>query len=107
MSIEEPIIETFGTGGLVKAAGIFIIGVIILSGFATGIDNSNPKSATLTMTENPHDGDIITLGAHTFEFDSGDGVSAGNIPVSIGATLFDTSNNFESAVTANTDFDVQ
>ena len=104
MSIEEPIIETFGTGGLVKAAGIFIIGVIILGGFAGAVQNDNPRSATITLTQIPQAGDTITLGSHTFEFVNSGAVGAGHIPVTIGATLIETKSNFMTVVQENTDF---
>ena len=99
--MDDPIIESFELNGFVKTAAVFLLGVLLLAGFATGISNANPKTATITLTDIPHDGDTVTLDAHVFEFDNGDGVASGNIPVHIGATLYETGNTFRDAIKAN------
>jgi hypothetical protein len=99
--------STTGSGMLIKAAAIFIFGVIFLSGAVGAIQNSDPKTVTLTLTEIPSPGDTITLGAHVFEFVDSGAVQADHIPVQIGSTLIDTKANFEAAVTANSDFSVE
>jgi hypothetical protein len=107
MSIEDPIIETFTTSGFVKIAAVFLLGLMLLGGFATAISNDNPRSATITMTDIPQAGDTVQLGAHIFEFTNTGTVASGNIPVRIGSTLYETGNNLKNAMTSNTDFTVQ
>jgi hypothetical protein len=107
MSLEEPIIESFEVGGFVKIAAVFLLGLMLLSGFGTAISNANPKSATITLNEIPQAGDTVTLGAHVFEFTNSGTVADGNIPVTIGSTLYETGNNLKNAMTSNTDFTVQ
>lgn len=99
--IEE---NTLLSGSFVKAAMVLIVGVILLSGFVGGIANNNPKSATITLTEIPTDGNTITLGGHIFEFDSDGSVSPGHVSVTIGNTLYDTCANLRAAIAANTDY---
>lgn len=104
MSIEEPIIEAFETSGLVKIAAIFLIGLMILGGFMTAVQNDNPKSVSVTLTQIPQNGETITLGSHVFEFTNGGQVASEHIPVEIGSTLVEAGTNFKNAVSANTDF---
>jgi hypothetical protein len=108
MSIEDPIIETFDmSSGFVKAAAVFLVGIMILGGFVfTAQTTEKLKTATITLTDLPRNGDIITLGNHVFEFDSGDGVQDDHIPVEIGDTLIQTKSNFVNAVKSSTDFSV-
>jgi hypothetical protein len=107
MSIEDPIIESFEVTGFVKIAAVFLLGLMLLSGFGFAIQNDNPKSATITLTEIPQDGDMIMLGVHTFEFTHDGAVQSGYIPVRIGSTLIETKANFMAAVSANTDFSAE
>jgi hypothetical protein len=96
-----------GSSTLVKAAAVFLLGLMILGGFAGAVQNDNPKSATITLTQIPSDGDTITLGAHIFEFSHDGAVTSGHIPVTIGATLIETKANFMTAVSSNTDFSAE
>jgi hypothetical protein len=89
---------------LLKACAVFLIGVLILSGIVSENVTGDTHSARISLTDNPVDGDIITINTIVFEFDSGDGVVAGHIPVSIGATLAETTENLNSALESNTDF---
>jgi hypothetical protein len=52
------------------------------------------------MTKNPSDGETFTLNYHVFEFDDNGSVAAGNIPVQIETSLYQTAENFKAAVTA-------
>jgi hypothetical protein len=99
--------STEGSGMLIKAAAIFIFGVIFLSGAVGAITNSDPQSVTVTLSQIPNPGDTITLGAHTFEFVDSGQLTDGNIPVQIGSTLYDTKTNFVTAVQANSDFSAE
>ena len=56
--IEDPMIQVFETGGFVKAAAVFLLGVMLLGGFGFAISNDNPKSATITMTDIPQTGEL-------------------------------------------------
>jgi hypothetical protein len=58
------------------------------------------------MSKNPQDGDTITLNDNIFEFDNGDGVAAGNIPVTLATSLYTTSENLKTAV-VNASYGVQ
>lgn len=108
MAITETIEESvIGSSTLVKASAVFLLGLMLLGGFAAGIQNDNPKSVTVTLTEIPSDGDTIILGAHTFEFVDTGAVAPGDIPVKIGSTLIETKANFEAAVQSNTDFSAE
>lgn len=84
---------------IVKLSALFILGVIIISNVG-GVASNSHDSATITLTANPLDGDIVTLDDHVFEFDTGDGVVAGHITVAIGTTLTDTMQNLATAVEA-------
>jgi hypothetical protein len=101
MAINEIFEESvIGSSTLVKLAGAFLVGLMILGGLISGTANAQDRSYTFSFTENPHDADTITLNNHIFEFDSGDGVSAGHIPVQIGAKLADSVNNWKTAATS-------
>lgn len=62
---------------------------------------------SFTFTGQPSDGDTVTVtstvngGSKTFEFESGGGVAAGNIAVTIGASTSDTADNLWSTMLAN------
>lgn len=81
MTNEEPIIETFATSGFVKAVSIFLLGVMILGGFGAAVQNDDPRSATITLTQIPNPGDSIKLGRHTYEFVNTGEVTGEHIPV--------------------------
>lgn len=56
-----------------------------------------------SFTGQPSDGETVTITSNeglpaTFEFESGGGVAAGNIPVTIGASTSDTADNLFSAM---------
>lgn len=80
---------------IVKIAGAFLIGILFLSAMAG--DMRTVDSVTVSFDFQPSDGDTVTLDGHTFEFDTGDGVVAGRIPVTIGDSLAETSNNLRIA----------
>jgi hypothetical protein len=98
MAITEIFEESvIGSSALVKLAGAFLVGLMILGGLITGTSSAQDhQSATFSFTENPHDGDVIQLNSHIFEFDNGDGVSADHIPVQIGPTMSESVNNWKT-----------
>ena len=59
-------------------------------------------TGSITFTGQPDDGDTVTIDdgttTVTFEFDTGDGVTPGNVAVLIGATTQDTADNLEAAI---------
>lgn len=84
---------------VVRVAVLFLVGIIVLSGIDNGVDHGDHiDSITLTMTMNPVDGDTITLDDNIFEFDIGDGVISGHIPVQIDPSLVDTLLNLKNAI---------
>jgi hypothetical protein len=87
------------TTSIVRVAMLFLIGIIVLSGIDNGVDHGDYiESITLTMTMNPADGDTVTIDNNIFEFDIGDGVTVGNIPVTIDAYLVNTVLNLKNAM---------
>ena len=87
------------TTSIIKVAMLFLMGIIVLSGIDSGVDHgSYIESITLTMTMNPVDGDTVTIDNNIFEFDIGDGVTAGNIPIQIESTIVDTVLNMKNAI---------
>ena len=84
--------------GIVKVAAVLQIGALILIGVDSGLGVHTTNGATITFDGQPADGDTVTLEGYIFEFDSGDGVVDGHIPVDIGATLTDTIANLGTAV---------
>ena len=91
---------------IAKFCILLIIGIVILTGVTNSSTASSTSSVVMTFTQNPSDGQTITLDSHVFEFDSGDGVVAGHILVTIGANAIETSANFKAAVLANTTYGV-
>lgn len=85
---------------IVRLGGVLLLGAILLSGFVQGVLSTESRSITLHMTQNPSDGETFTLDNHVFEFDSGDSVQSGNIPVVITSTLDGTSENLRNAITS-------
>lgn len=87
------------TTSIIRVAMLFLIGIIVLSGIDNGVDHgSYIESITLTMTMNPADGDTVILDSNVFEFDIGDGVISGHIPIQIESTIVDTVLNLKSAI---------
>lgn len=83
--------------GIVKVAAVFLIGILILSGIDSGV-GVHSNNAILSFDNQPADGDTITINGYILEFDSGDGVVSGHIPVTIGATLTETIANLGTAI---------
>lgn len=92
---------------IVKVACMFIIGICLLNGVENSSQIDTAHTATVTLSENPVDGDTLTLDNNIFEFDSGDGVVTGHIPVTIGTSLDETGVNFVSAVNNVADYEVR
>jgi hypothetical protein len=103
MALEDPMIQVFETGGFVKAAAVFLLGLMLLAGFGSAISNDNPKSVTVTLTHIPQAGDTVQLGSHVFEFTNTGTAGPGNVPVRIGSTLAETGVNLKNAIHSNTD----
>jgi hypothetical protein len=57
--------------------------------------------AIWTPVNNPSNGDTVTIGADTYEFDDGGGVGPGNIQVLIGVALTNTLDNLVTAIDVN------
>lgn len=85
---------------IIRVAVILIIGVSILAAVNSTTSSMASGGVTIHLTSNPLDGDTITLEDSVFEFDYGDGVAAGHIPVQIGDTAQGTANNLRSVLTA-------
>lgn len=83
---------------IVRISAILLIGVIILFGINSNTRSQIIDSVTFTFLDNPADGDTISLGDITYEFDSGDGVTNGHILVAIGFTVSETVENFKTVV---------
>jgi hypothetical protein len=79
-----------------KVGVILIIGIIILAGVNDTASKLENGGLTIKLSENPQDGQTFQFDDTVYEFDSGNGVSSGHIPVIIGATVIDTSNNLVS-----------
>lgn len=90
---------------IVKVCAMLLIGVVLLSGVG-GIAANTHDTATITLNGNPQDGDTVTLDSHVFEFDTGNGVSAGHIAVIIGNTLDVTMANLATAIQTQEDYKV-
>jgi hypothetical protein len=95
--------DTDGPSTIVRFAGILLIGIIILSGLDNGVHSQMIESTqmiesiTFTFDGQPSNGDTVTISGHVFEFDSGDGVISGHIPVTIGGTITRTVENLKIA----------
>jgi hypothetical protein len=91
--------DSSGTAIMIaKFAILLIIGVVVLSGIASNNLLSSTGSVSITFTDNPTDGQTVTLDGHVFEFDSNGSVTAGHIPVIIGATLDITQAHLKTAM---------
>ncbi|AKB78052.1 hypothetical protein MSHOH_1569 [Methanosarcina horonobensis HB-1 = JCM 15518] len=80
---------------LIRVAVIMIIGVTIFAAVPDTTSSMAAGGVTIHITENPLDGDIITLEDDVFEFDFGDGVANGHIPVQIAGTAQGIANNLK------------
>lgn len=96
--MENIVEETLLPTSIVKCCVVLLIGVALLAGFAAG--SISGGGVMITFTQQPTDGDTVTLDGHVFEFDSGNGVAAGHIAVPIGLTTATTNANFKAAVSA-------
>ena len=83
---------------IIRVAVIMIIGVSILAAVNSTTSVMAAGGVTIHVNENPLDGDTITLNGDTFEFDYGDGVQVGHIPVQIGDTAQGTASNLRYAL---------
>jgi hypothetical protein len=61
-----------------------------------------PATGHVHFHGNPVDGDTITFGTETYEFDDNASVGGGNIAVTIGATTLNTAENFLIALAGST-----
>jgi hypothetical protein len=68
MAVDEAIDTLEGTSLFVKAAAVFLFGIIFLSGVisAANLNPSGLKTASITLTEIPQDGNTINIGGHIF-----------------------------------------
>ena len=91
---------------IVKFSILLIIGVALLTAVvATNVIPPLNRVST-PFSGQPHDGDTLTLDNHVFEFDNGNGVATGHIPVLIGANVDETKANLRAAISSNTDYTV-
>lgn len=86
---------------IIRVAVIMIIGVSILAAVNDTTSSMAAGGLTIHLTENPVDCDTITLDGTTFEFDFGNGIAAGHIPVQIADTAQGTANNLKYVLTEN------
>jgi hypothetical protein len=80
---------------IIKVAMLLLIGVMILVGIDSG---SATHSSIITLSENPVDGETITVNGVVYEFDDGDGVASGNTAVQIAYTPALTSANLQRSL---------
>jgi hypothetical protein len=91
--------DASGTAMMVaKFCILLVLGVVILSGLASENLVSDTGSVSITFADNPTDGQAVVLDGYTFEFDSDDSVTSGNIEVDIGATHDVTQANLATAM---------
>lgn len=75
--------------------------------FNTMEDNNDMgmcSSAYIAMSANPTDGQLVTIGADSYEFDNDNSVGGGKIAVTIGASAADTRANLIAAVNGTASF---
>jgi hypothetical protein len=60
----------------------------------------------MTLSNVPDDGDTLTIDTNVYEFDIGNGVSNGHIPVIITSTVGGTVNNLKAAIASDADYEV-
>lgn len=83
---------------VIRVAVILIIGVILISSIGNGVSEMLSGGLNIYFSNNPEDGDTVTVDSYTFEFDYGDGVSVGHITVPIEATTSGTATNLKTAL---------
>ena len=59
------------------------------------------EHTSITLSDQPSDGDTLTIGNEVYEFDTGNGVITGHIAVLIGATKTETTNNLVTVINTN------
>lgn len=91
---------------IIKFSILLLIGVVLLSSIAATSSIPKMNKISTSFSEQPNDGDTITLDNHVFEFDDGSGVIGNHIPIIIGLTIVETRRNFRTALAANTDYTV-
>jgi hypothetical protein len=84
------------TKTIIKFALVLLIGVVLLQAIDNTTNTSSGKS--LIFSSNPTDGQTISVDGAIYEFDSGDGVTSGHIPVNIGYTQRATLHNLAVAL---------
>ena len=96
----DPVMDE-GAFGLVivKVAAMFLIGVLLITGIGTNI--SENSRVTLTLSDQPANGDTVQLDGHIYEFSDDANVGTGNIPIIIESSLNDTADNFAFALSEN------
>jgi hypothetical protein len=97
--------ETDTTNMIIRLSALLLIGLIIISGVVSmALARGTDYKFSIKMYQNPSDGDTITLAGTIYEFDSGDGVAIGHIPITIGATLADTISNIDTAINSHSEW---
>lgn len=86
---------------LIKFCVLLVIGVIIISAVSGNSLNPTPNAVAtgvISLTNQPVDGDTITVDGTVYEFDNGNGVTSGHIPVLIGVSKSATANNLVTEI---------
>lgn len=63
--------------------------------------SESPAHSSLSWVSNAIDGEIVTIGDESYEFNSSEGVSPGSFPVQIGSSPAQTFQNLEQAINSN------
>lgn len=63
--------------------------------------SESPAHSSLSWVSNAIDGEIVTIGDESYEFNSSGGVSPGSYPVQIGSSPAQTFQNLEQAINSN------
>jgi hypothetical protein len=90
---------------VVGAMIVIVIGILAIS----HIDMSSVQclnSYQLNFSSNPADGDGLIVDGVIFEFDSGDGVTNGTVPVVIESDYNETSLNLKNAIKQSASYGV-
>lgn len=94
-----------GVYGFVVFSVLVVIGIAMFNNIIT--NNTNVSSATtlnsyqFNFSQNPTDGQIITMDNTTFEFDNNSNVANGSIAIQIGSATNDSVANLKQALQAN------
>jgi hypothetical protein len=78
---------------VLRVSIVLLIGVIVLSAVNDTASKLENGGLTIKITQNPAPGETITFDGKIFEFNGGNGVLRGNIPITIGSTIPDTAQN--------------